>query len=163
MDSIPAWIRLQGAAVVPQAPHDSPHRTNARDVASAPRLGVRVARRERLGLDGLALGPLGALAPRVVAAGLEGAVAALALDQRFAADRAGLVQQLRLRPGLPVLLGVRTVGAFGVAGAGQEDPVAAGALHQLLLAAARTGLAGRLRRLAVLAADALARRVAGAA
>src|SRR2546422_671861 len=109
-------------------------------------------------------GSLGAFAARIVAAGLERAVAAAALDHGFATDRTGLVQRLRLGPRLTVAGLVGSVPALRVAAAGEERAVAAGPLHELALPALGAGLAGRRRiRLGLVLADVLALGVSGAA
>src|SRR5437660_2154805 len=121
------------------------------------------------GLDrrpGPASGALGALALRVVAARLERAVPALALDHRLAAERAGLVQHLRLLAGPhgAVLALVGPVLALRVPVARHERAVPALALDQLALVALGAGLAGRHRLgLLLVPLHVLALGIAGAA
>src|SRR5437763_6104761 len=89
---------------------------------------------------------LRAQAPRIVGAALEAPVTALPLDQRLAADRAGLVELLdlaRRRHGA-VLAFVGPVLAVGVPAAGQEGAITALALQQLALLALGALLARRL-------------------
>src|SRR5437588_7144693 len=98
------------------------------------------ARRAHLGrLPAGRRGTLWTLAPGVVAAGLEGAVAALALDHGLSAHRARLLQHLDLRTGLdPAVFALGgAVLAVGIAVAGDEGPEAAPALDQLALPALR--------------------------
>src|SRR5205085_3826673 len=92
-------------------------------------------------------GTLRALAPGVVAAGLEGPVAALALDHRLPADRARLVQHLGLGTGLdPAVFALGgAVLAVGIAVAGDERPETPLALDQLALPALRALVARRGR------------------
>src|SRR5438105_6820834 len=110
--------------------------------------GPSHARRAHLGrLPTGRRGTLRALAPGVVAAGLEGPVAALALDHRLPADRARLVQHLGLGTSLdPAVLALGgAVFAVGIPVAGDEGPETAPALDQLALTALRALVPGRGR------------------
>src|SRR6266581_7108992 len=100
----------------------------------------------------------------VVGAGLEQPEPAAPLDERLAADRARLVQNLGPLAPLAVLADVGPVRAVGVARAGDERAVPACPLDQVPLPALRALLAGRLRfTLRRVALDVLALGIAGAA
>src|SRR6266699_2548908 len=149
---------------MPRASRRSP--SGERDFASAaPTLTGRSPARalSDLGFLGL-LDALRTWAIRVVGARLEWPVPAAPLDQRLAADRAGLVQHLRALAHLAVLSDVGPVLALGVARARDEGPVSAGPLHELPFPALRALLTGRLglglRRIAL---DVLAVGITGAA
>src|SRR5437867_2998087 len=95
--------------------------------------------------DGL-LDALGTGALRVVGAGLEEPEPAASFDKRLAADRAGLVEDLRPLARLAVLAHVRPVLALGVARAGDERTEPARLPHEVALAALRANLVGLRRR-----------------